>query len=254
MDGRDARRRDVESEKACECPICLHSLCEPLSLECGHAFCRLCLLQSTRLAPDGRACPLCRRLVGADPATHPVDAELATKVRTAIGDAAYTERVRAHSEKVDTFLAESNAVLPIFTMPPGASVGAHVNLHLFEPRYKILIRRAIAGNRLFVFTAQPPHAGIAGVVVRIDVARFLPDGRCNISGVGIEAVRLGETWVEEGTHGLHCTRTPVVSATSVVGGVGARALVTPAAPRDGRAYAAHGRSGATEGRTGCCVM
>lgn len=227
-----------------ECPICTDALCEPLLLGCGHAFCRLCLLRSTRLAPDGRSCPLCREAVTIrDPAGHPVDAPLEAAVKTSIGADAYDLRAQARNKELLSFLEEALKVLPVFAMYPGTSVGAPVRararrasgahgararrgrhrahattrararrwaqvmLHFFEPRYKILIRRAWEGNRLFVFTASVPRPGVEGIVVRVDGARFLPDGRANIYGEGVEAVQLGETWVEEGTGGLHCTRT-----------------------------------------------
>lgn len=195
-----------------ECPICVDHLTDPLSLQCGHAYCRLCLLQSTRLAPDGRSCPLCRqRIAIRDLTTHPVNAGLEAEVKAAVGAAAYEARASANARAIAAFLADSITALPIFAMHPGTRVGAPVALHFFEPRFKILIRRAWEGNRLFVFTAHSPRPGVEGVLVRVDHARFLPDGRATILGVGIEAVRLGEIWVEEGTGGLHCTRIPIAS-------------------------------------------
>ena len=35
-------------EKALECPLCLSLICEPLSISCGHSFCRVCLVKSLR--------------------------------------------------------------------------------------------------------------------------------------------------------------------------------------------------------------
>ena len=52
---------DASSDPDLTCPICLDVLFEPLTLRCGHSFCRACLLGSTKLAPDGRCCPQCRR-------------------------------------------------------------------------------------------------------------------------------------------------------------------------------------------------
>ena len=49
-----------------------------------------------------------------------------------------------------------------------------------------------------------------GVLVRVDHARFLPDGRANIVGQGVQAVTLGAVWVEEATGGLFHTRIPDV--------------------------------------------
>lgn len=239
----------MAADNATECPICLDHLTDPLSLGCGHALCRLCLLQSTHLAPDGRACPLCRQLVGIrDPATHPVDGKLEALVRASVGEVVYDKRALAHKERIETFLTDLNTILPIFSMYPGTSVGAPVALHFFEPRFKILVRRVWEGNRLFIFTAQAPRAGVRGVVVRIDIARFLPDGRANIMGVGIEAVQLGECWVEEGTGGLHCTRTPVASISATLG------PAQPASRPRSRSNSRPSSSGSVAGRRGCSVM
>merc|ERR1719265_776309 len=43
-----------------QCPVCISFLCDPLTASCGHLFCRICLIKSTRLSPTGRLCPLCR--------------------------------------------------------------------------------------------------------------------------------------------------------------------------------------------------
>ena len=45
--------------------------------------------------------------------------------------------------------------------------GEPVFLHLFEPRYRILIRRAVEGDRLFIYAPESPRAGLEACVVRV---------------------------------------------------------------------------------------
>ena len=197
------------SDRRFECPVCVSFFVEPLTLACGHSFCRACLLQSTRLAPDGRCCPLCRAAVSIrDPATAPQDAKLAEAVKGLVDRDAYSARLAADRATIAEVLDATSRLLPIFACFPGTAVGRPVALHFFEPRYKVLIRRAWEGNRLFAYTGVQPRPGAEGVVVRIEEARFLRDGRANVVGVGVAAITLGEVWVEDGTHGLNVTRLP----------------------------------------------
>ena len=197
-----------------ECAVCFNLLNDPITLpSCKHTFCRLCLLKATRLSPDGRSCPLCRALIEIPSLKdHAVDAELEAALRSAVGDAEYDERREQNQREVDELNKIVDSQLPIFAMTPGTRVGGHVALHLFEPRYKILIRRAWEGNRLFVYCGCRPHPGAPGVVVRVDHATFLPDGRANIVGRGVEAVTLSDTWVEGGTGGLFHTTVHTTAA------------------------------------------
>ncbi|XP_049643835.1 E3 ubiquitin-protein ligase TRIM50-like [Suncus etruscus] len=52
-----------ELEARLQCPICLEVFAEPLMLQCGHSYCRTCLLAlSCRSGPELR-CPVCRQVV-----------------------------------------------------------------------------------------------------------------------------------------------------------------------------------------------
>jgi hypothetical protein len=187
-----------------ECPICLGFLADPLELGCQHALCRLCLLKSTRLSPDGRSCPLCRSPIEiASIADHPSAAHITASVRAAVGDATYEARLHEHALEIQALRERADTELPIFAMYPGSRPGSRVALHLFEPRYKILIRRAWEGNRSFIYCGELPRPGGTGVLVRVDDAVFLPDGRANILGRGVQTVTLDAVWVEEGTGGLY---------------------------------------------------
>mmetsp|Transcript_149921 Transcript_149921/g.481707 ORF Transcript_149921/g.481707 Transcript_149921/m.481707 type:complete len:292 (+) Transcript_149921:75-950(+) len=195
-----------KSGAAPECPICLVFLCEPLTIGCRHSFCRVCLLESTRLSPAGRACPLCRAAVDIrNPADHPVDQELEDSVLAVTSREEYETRRLCCKLRLAELQRRADEHLPIFFMYPGSPVGAPVALHFFEPRYKILIRRAWEGRRQFVFCSQRPQPGTKGVVVQVSQAQFLPDGRANVVGRAVRSVVLKDVWVEDDTGGLFYT-------------------------------------------------
>eukprot|EP00040_Diaphanoeca_grandis_P036335 m.231342 g.231342 ORF g.231342 m.231342 type:complete len:334 (+) comp33599_c7_seq2:134-1135(+) len=195
-----------------ECAVCISFLCDPLTLGCGHSFCRVCLLQATFLAPDGRSCPLCRKHIDlVSPADHPADADIEATVLAVVPQAIYNEKLATRKIELAELLENASSMLPVFFMQPGTEVGAPVALHLFEPRYKILIRRAWEGNKRFIYCAEPPRPGCPGVLVQVATARFLPDGRANIFGIGAQQVELGDTWVEEHTGGLYYSRVDVLN-------------------------------------------
>ncbi|OQR80567.1 hypothetical protein ACHHYP_17463 [Achlya hypogyna] len=43
-----------------QCIICYDHLYKPISVSCGHSFCRLCLIKSCEAQDDVRLCPICR--------------------------------------------------------------------------------------------------------------------------------------------------------------------------------------------------
>ncbi|XP_054436540.1 E3 ubiquitin-protein ligase TRIM34-like [Pteronotus mesoamericanus] len=52
----------VNIKEKVTCPICLEVLTEPLSLNCGHSFCRTCITKNkeSEIGPDGESsCPVC---------------------------------------------------------------------------------------------------------------------------------------------------------------------------------------------------
>lgn len=150
-----------------DCPVCCSYFVEPLVLECSHTFCRLCLLKTTQLAPDGRSCPMCRKPFEAkNIKTTRANSALETAVRAAVGEERYEARLVANAAEIEELNQIADTHLPIFFMQPGCRVGQEVGLHFFEPRYKILIRRCWEGNRCFVYCAGLPRAGTRGVVVR----------------------------------------------------------------------------------------
>ena len=59
-----ASEKLVNLQDEVTCPICLELLTEPLSLDCGHSFCQICITANSKESLTGqervRKCPVCR--------------------------------------------------------------------------------------------------------------------------------------------------------------------------------------------------
>ena len=80
--------------------------------------------------------------------------------------------------------------LPLFPLPIVLFPGAAQPLHVFEPRYRALLRDCLEGDSIFglSYAHQPdsliPQPGDVGCSARIEKVRHMPDGRSNLLAVG----------------------------------------------------------------------
>ncbi|XP_030399419.1 zinc finger protein RFP-like [Gopherus evgoodei] len=59
-----AAENPVESlQEEATCPVCLEYFTEPVTLECGHNFCRVCITQCWEGSDTAASCPQCRETV-----------------------------------------------------------------------------------------------------------------------------------------------------------------------------------------------
>ncbi|MBI1765279.1 MAG: LON peptidase substrate-binding domain-containing protein [Acidobacteria bacterium] len=83
-------------------------------------------------------------------------------------------------------------VIPLFPLPLVQFPGALTPLHVFEPRYRKLLKDALEADRNFGIVGQEegqsdlgkPAVGSIGCLVEVAVVQELPDGRSNILCVG----------------------------------------------------------------------
>lgn len=136
--------RIVAIRNELECAICNELMHEPSSLLCGHSFCGGCLRAA--LAQQ-RACPLCRR------PCHTAAAIQINVALASIARAAFPELVseRALSAAMVTRRTEPVSRLPLFLSTSVEFPGSMMRLHLFEPRYRELTRRALDSGGEFGF-------------------------------------------------------------------------------------------------------
>ncbi len=96
--------------------------------------------------------------------------------------------------------ANGVARLPIFPLPVVLIPEMTLPLHIFEPRYRLLLRHCMESDRLFGLSYHPnaevgrlvvPDLESAGCAAHILQVRSLPDGRANILTVGTHRYRIG---------------------------------------------------------------
>ena len=86
--------------------------------------------------------------------------------------------------------------LPLFLYDSPLMPHTEMGLHLYEPRYKLLCRKALKAERLFGFTT-----GTVGTLARIKEWRFsdddATDGTCHVTVVGLRRFKVGRQWQDK---------------------------------------------------------
>jgi len=183
-------------QKDLDCHVCYNLMLNPVTTPCGHTFCRKCL---ARILDHADMCPVCRRNLPlpASLATHPDDRTLAELLLALCPEeiSARTEAANAEERSapggLDTALFLVTVNFP--SMP--------VLLHVFEPRYRLMIRRALETTGQFGMVAHNQHGHPQGsmgrtrfmemgVLVQIEHFQTLPDGRSFLQCRGISRFRV----------------------------------------------------------------
>ncbi|CAG8961235.1 hypothetical protein HYFRA_00013291 [Hymenoscyphus fraxineus] len=198
---KDATRAELD------CQVCYSLFLDPLTTACGHTFCRNCI---HRILDHSDLCPICRRTLTIPPTISAKQApsnQLIVKLLSGLCPEALA--ARAEAAKIE----ESNGVgeldTPLFvctlsfpTMP--------TFLHIFEPRYRLMIRRAIeSGNRKFGMILHNPTREAQGdlgavgfyaygVMLHIVNMHLMPDGRSLIETIGVSRFRILKHGVLDG--------------------------------------------------------
>lgn len=168
-----------------ECPLCLEIFLEPVTVICGHSFCHSCL---TRSLDHKNQCPLCRSEIPYLPPQGQTANPLCL-----VGQAWFPSETRAREEMANAHVDTQIGLFICTTVFPGLAQ----KFHIFEPRYRLLIRRALAKNGEFGIVASM-HQPIVGTLVRIEEHNQLPDGRFMIKVVGVRRFTVREASMLDG--------------------------------------------------------
>ena len=196
--------KEATSEKL-ECSVCYNTMYEPVTASCGHTFCRTCL---ARTLDHTQHCPWCRQPLPMPPSLerHPNNVRLVKLLQ-----ALYPETVAARAEAVaGESLGDGDLNVPLFVCALSFP-SMPTFLHIFEPRYRLMIRRAVAGNSRFgmlMYNQTRAEQGQLGrpvflqygTMLQILSVQMLPDGRSLIETRGAYRFRVLESGMLDGYH------------------------------------------------------
>uniref|UniRef100_A0A665UUW4 LON peptidase N-terminal domain and ring finger 1, like n=1 Tax=Echeneis naucrates TaxID=173247 RepID=A0A665UUW4_ECHNA len=180
-----------------ECSLCMRLFYEPVTTPCGHTFCKNCLERCLDHTPQ---CPLCKESLKEYLACrkYMVTAVLDTLIKQYLAEE-YAERTKTHLEETRE-LSDLTKNVPIFVCTM-AYPTVPCPLHVFEPRYRLMIRRCMdTGTRQFGMCINDPQKGFAdyGCMLIIRSVHFLPDGRSVVDTIGGKRFRVLSRGMKDG--------------------------------------------------------
>jgi len=172
-----------------ECPLCMRLLWQPITTPCGHTFCRVCL---DRTLDHNSVCPMCKspevKKVYLIERREFVPNEFIESSMRRLLPAEYQERKILQQVEISEFGGgmENANIIPIFVCTVSLP-GIPCPLHVFEPRYRLMVRRAMeSGTREFGMSCKIDENPFAeyGTMLEIRDVQYFADGRSVIDTVG----------------------------------------------------------------------
>jgi len=182
------------------CVLCQDLFFEPLALPCGHTFCRLCLHKTLQRAR--KVCPVCRANCHVNCKTQQPNVVLVNLIQKF-----FAAEYEARREEIEEETQQLSHTHPMFFYNEFKFPGSVMRLRLFEPRYKIMIRRVIESDQKFIYLpsfngyrAEEGQIGLLGTVTR---CAFDDMGCANLAMDLRTRIVVKNSWVEQGTGNLH---------------------------------------------------
>ena len=183
-----------------DCQVCYALMLDPVTTTCGHTFCRKCV---ARVLDHSNLCPICRRELLMPPGVqHEPGNKRLSQLLLGICPDLVAARVETAEQEEATLTGDKNTPLFIVTL---AYPSIPNFFHVFEPRYRLMIRRAIeSGNRKFGMMMYnrrgepqgelgPSQFMQYGTLLHIANMQLMPDGRSLIECIGVSRFRV-KSW------------------------------------------------------------
>jgi len=173
------------SPKDFECPLCCEVFLDPTTILCGHSFCTDCLQRVFDTTHYGQAqCPICRRYF-----FQTSKPSLNFTLNDIIKKYLPEDFHRRQKERTEWGLV-NGSWLPLFVLSIVVFPKQIVKLHVYEPRYRLMIRRCLSSSSTFGIIL-----GDARVGTEVSIKECIPlvDGRFYITILGKRRFRVLET-------------------------------------------------------------
>ncbi|XP_054643928.1 LON peptidase N-terminal domain and RING finger protein 2 [Dunckerocampus dactyliophorus] len=197
--GRRSVPMDLLDSGDMECSLCMRLFYEPVATPCGHTFCLKCLERCLDHNPN---CPLCKENLSEYLATRGYNKTLLMEeVLQRYLSNELAERKKIHEEEMKE-LSNLNQEVPIFVCTM-AFPTIPCPLHVFEPRYRLMIRRSMeTGTKQFGMCIADELKGFAdyGCMLQVQDVKFFPDGRSVVETVGVSRFKVLSHGQRDGYH------------------------------------------------------
>uniref|UniRef100_A0A8C6TIQ2 LON peptidase N-terminal domain and ring finger 1 n=1 Tax=Neogobius melanostomus TaxID=47308 RepID=A0A8C6TIQ2_9GOBI len=182
-----------------ECPLCIRLFFEPVTTPCGHTFCKNCLERSL---DHNLRCPLCKQALQEYFKNRKFNVTVLLQgIMTRLFPSQLEEREQIHNAEMAE-LSNLTKDIPIFVCTV-AYPGVPCPLHIFEPRYRLMMRRCMeTGTKKFGMCSYEHGKGFAdyGCILEINTLELLPDGRSHVDTVGGSRFRVLKRGQRDGYH------------------------------------------------------
>jgi len=181
-----------------DCQVCYSLFLDPYTTTCGHTFCQNCLQE---VLNHSNLCPVCRRPQAIPPGVNcngiPSNVVLTNLLSGLCPDALNLRMEAAKLEENPDPNLDVSLFICTLSFPTVPTF-----LHIFEPRYRLMIRRAVeSGDRKFGMLLHNPsrepqgnlgrvHFYQHGTLLHIVNMHLMPDGRSLIETVGVSRFRV----------------------------------------------------------------
>jgi len=180
-----------------DCHVCYNLFLDPLTTACGHTLCRSCL---HRVQDHSNLCPICRRVLALAPGVS----ESQAPSNIVLGKLLAGLCPEALAARIETAKSETKSLgdldTPLFVCTLSFPMQPTF-LHVFEPRYRLMIRRAMETDRKFGMILSNRTREVQGdlgpvpfyeygTMLLIVNMHVMPDGRSIIESVGISRFRV----------------------------------------------------------------
>mmetsp|Transcript_39169 Transcript_39169/g.110907 ORF Transcript_39169/g.110907 Transcript_39169/m.110907 type:complete len:517 (+) Transcript_39169:175-1725(+) len=223
-DTKQRPSKAIKWDSELECTLCMEMLYEPVTTPCGHTFCQACFC---RAVDHKNRCPMCRVVLHVGNRL-PVTVVLKSLLQRNFPDRYEARRLQEEEAARISEAAETATAVPMFVMS-SILPHEHMSLNIFEPRYRLMIRRCMEGNRCFGMSAVDPTSGALlddACQVEIVECQPLPDGRFGIEIEGKQRFKIAECWEQDGyrvARPVFYSDTPVPEGTPEAEALGALA-------------------------------
>lgn len=196
-------KEQVKSEL--DCHVCYGLMLDPLTTTCGHTFCRKCV---ARVLDHSTLCPICRRDLAMPPGVAKVPGnQRLSRLLSELCPDLVAEREKAAALEEGAMVGEKN--VPLFVCTLGFP-NVPTFLHIFEPRYRLMVRRAIEnGNRKFGMVMYnqsgapqgdlgSTHFMLYGTLLHINNLQLISDGRSLLETMGVSRFKVKSSSTKDG--------------------------------------------------------